>query len=66
MKSADTEEAGREIAPHLKSDAAVICLQNGVDNTERLEAVLKRNVIPAVVYVAAGIAAFPATAEVSC
>jgi 2-dehydropantoate 2-reductase len=54
VKSADTEEAGREIAPHLKNDAAVICLQNGVDNAERLEAVLARTVIPAVVYVAAG------------
>jgi len=54
VKSADTEEAGHEIAPHLKSDAVVICLQNGVDNAERLAAVLKRTVIPAVVYVAAG------------
>lgn len=54
VKSADTDEAGREIAPHLKTDAAVICLQNGVDNAERLAAVLKRTVIPAVVYVAAG------------
>jgi len=54
VKSADTEEAGREIAPHLKGDAAVICLQNGVDNAERLAAVLKRPVLPSVVYVAAG------------
>jgi len=54
VKSADTEEAGHEIAPHLKSDAVVICLQNGVDNAERLAAVLKRTVVPAVVYVAAG------------
>jgi 2-dehydropantoate 2-reductase len=52
VKSADTEEAGREIAPHLKNDAAVICLQNGVDNAERLAATLRREVIPAVVYVA--------------
>jgi len=56
VKSADTEEAGNEIAPHLKSDAAVISLQNGVDNAERLSAVLGRTVIPAVVYVAAGMA----------
>jgi 2-dehydropantoate 2-reductase len=54
VKSADTEEGGRAIGPHLKSDAVVICLQNGVDNAERLAAVLKRTVVPAVVYVAAG------------
>jgi 2-dehydropantoate 2-reductase len=54
VKSADTEEAGREIAPHLMRDAAVISLQNGVDNAERLSAVLKRTVLPSVVYVAAG------------
>jgi len=54
VKSADTEEAGREIALHLKNDAVVISLQNSVDNAERLSVVLKRNVVPAVVYVAAG------------
>ena len=54
VKSADTEEAGREIAPHLKNDTVVISLQNGVDNAERLSAVLKRTVLPSVVYVAAG------------
>lgn len=54
VKSADTEEAGREIAPHLTKDAIVISLQNGVDNAERLSAVLKRTAVPSVVYVAAG------------
>ncbi|CAM5327060.1 2-dehydropantoate 2-reductase OS=Afipia felis OX=1035 GN=panE_2 PE=3 SV=1 [Afipia felis] len=54
VKSADTEEAGREISPYLESGAVVISLQNGVDNAERLAAVLARSVVPAVVYVAAG------------
>jgi len=54
VKSADTEEAGREIVPHLKGDAVVISLQNGVDNAERLSAVLNRTALPSVVYVAAG------------
>ncbi|EFI52434.1 ketopantoate reductase family protein [Afipia sp. 1NLS2] len=54
VKSADTEEAGQQIAPHLKNDAVVISLQNGVDNAERLAAVLKQVVLPSVVYVAAG------------
>jgi len=52
VKSADTEKAGAAIAPYLKPDATVFAFQNGVDNAERLETVLKRPVIPAVVYVA--------------
>ncbi len=35
VKSADTQEAGRSIAPYLAPGATVICLQNGVDNAER-------------------------------
>jgi len=52
VKSADTEKAGAAIAPYLKPGATVFAFQNGVDNAERLETVLKRPVIPAVVYVA--------------
>jgi 2-dehydropantoate 2-reductase len=52
VKSADTQKAGYALAPHLKPDAVVFTFQNGVDNAERLEIVLKRPVIPAVVYVA--------------
>lgn len=56
VKSTDTETAGRQIAPHLVKSAAVLSLQNGVDNAERLQAVIGRKVIPAVVYVAAEMA----------
>ncbi len=52
VKSRDTESAGAAIAPHLSPTAAVLSLQNGVDNAERLSAVLKRHAIPVVVYVA--------------
>jgi 2-dehydropantoate 2-reductase len=52
VKSTDTESAGRALAPHLARDAAIVTLQNGVDNAERLAATLAREVIPAVVYVA--------------
>lgn len=52
VKSPDTEAAGRALAPHLGRDAAVLTLQNGVDNAERLAGTLGREVIPAVVYVA--------------
>jgi len=52
VKSPDTERAGAAMAPHLGRDAAILTLQNGVDNAERLAATLKREVLPAVVYVA--------------
>ena len=52
VKSTDTEAAGKAMAPYLERDAAIVTLQNGVDNAERLAATLKRDVIPAVVYVA--------------
>lgn len=52
VKSSDTEAAGRQLAPHVERGAAIVTLQNGVDNAERLAAALGRGVIPAVVYVA--------------
>jgi 2-dehydropantoate 2-reductase len=52
VKSIDTERAAAELAPHLEPDASVVSLQNGVDNAERLQAVLARRVSAAVVYVA--------------
>ena len=52
VKSPDTEAAGRSLAPHLGRETAILTLQNGVDNAERLAATLGRAVIPAVVYVA--------------
>jgi 2-dehydropantoate 2-reductase len=52
VKSNDTEAAGQAMAPFLQRDAAIVTLQNGVDNAERLAQTLGREVIPAVVYVA--------------
>jgi 2-dehydropantoate 2-reductase len=53
VKSTDTENAGRQLQPWLRDDTLVLCLQNGVDNAERLRAVLPRQeVAAAVVYVA--------------
>jgi 2-dehydropantoate 2-reductase len=57
VKSPDTEQTARAIAPHLKPDAVVLGLQNGVDNFERLRTHVANIVVPAVVYVAAEIAA---------
>src|SRR5437867_423989 len=56
VKSIDTENAAAAIAPHLEPDALVLSLQNGVDNAERLQSVLRQEVAPAVVYVASEMA----------
>ena len=53
VKSTDTESAGALIRPHLAPDALVLCLQNGVDNADRLLTVLPQHAVAAaVVYVA--------------
>lgn len=53
VKSMDTEAAGRQLKPSLRPDTLVLCLQNGVDNAERLRTVLpEHEVAAAVVYVA--------------
>lgn len=57
VKSTDTEAAGALMRPHLAADALVLCLQNGVDNADRLQAVLPQHrVAAAVVYVASEMA----------
>lgn len=57
VKSADTEAAGRLMAPHLSPQALVLSLQNGVDNAERLQIVLPGHAVAAaVVYVAVDMA----------
>jgi 2-dehydropantoate 2-reductase len=52
VKSTDTDSVAREMAPHLKADALVLSLQNGVDNAAALAAVLPGPVLAAAVYVA--------------
>lgn len=58
VKSTDTEAAARAIQPWLAPGALVLTLQNGVDNDERVRAVLDRRtpVAAAVVYVATAMA----------
>jgi 2-dehydropantoate 2-reductase len=51
VKTTDTESAASAIKPHLAPDASVLSLQNGVDNAERLRALLPQEVIAAAVYV---------------
>jgi 2-dehydropantoate 2-reductase len=55
VKSPDTIAAGEQLLPHLGRDTLVLCLQNGVDNADRLRSVLPADqVAAAVVYVATG------------
>jgi 2-dehydropantoate 2-reductase len=54
VKTLDTEEATRQMAPHLRAETIVLDLQNGVDNPERMRR-LGVDPIAAVVYVAAAI-----------
>jgi 2-dehydropantoate 2-reductase len=57
VKSADSEAAGRAMLEYIGPDAAILSLQNGVDNAKRLAAAMGRPVIPAAVYVATEILA---------
>ncbi len=57
VKASDTASAAAALAPHLRADARILSLQNGIDNAERLQALLPgRTVLPALVYVAAEMA----------
>jgi 2-dehydropantoate 2-reductase len=53
VKSADTEAAGKAIAPHLAANAIVVSLQNGIGNVERIRAHVARPVVAGIVYTAA-------------
>ena len=52
VKSTDTAQVAQAIAPHLKDDAIVLSLQNGVENAETIARQVRQTVVPAVVYVA--------------
>ena len=57
VKTLNTEEAAKSLVPHLAPDAALISLQNGVDNVERIRAAAGIDAFAAVVYVAAAMTA---------
>jgi 2-dehydropantoate 2-reductase len=52
VKSPDTEQAARDLAPYLRDAALIVSLQNGVDNVERMRRMAALDPIAAVVYVA--------------
>ncbi len=57
VKAVDNDSAARQIAGHLKPDAIVVSLQNGVDNVEQIRAASGIDALPSVVYVAAAMTA---------
>jgi 2-dehydropantoate 2-reductase len=58
VKSMDTADTAKQMAPHLAPDAVVLSLQNGVDNPERIRAIVGGNrVVPVLVYAGANIPA---------
>jgi len=56
VKAVDTEDLARTLQPNLSAGSAVLSLQNGVDNVERMREAAQIDAIPAVVYVAAAMA----------
>jgi len=58
VKANDTTETAKQIAPFLQPDATVVCLQNGVDNADRVRAATNVVTVPAVVYVAVSVPEF--------
>src|SRR5437764_1619619 len=52
VKANDTAATAKQMAPFLAPDATVVCLQNGVDNADRLRAEANVAAVPAAVYVA--------------
>ena len=57
VKSGDTDDLARQIAPLLAPTALVLSLQNGVENAPAISRQISQTVIPAVVYVAAAMSA---------
>jgi 2-dehydropantoate 2-reductase len=52
VKSTDTDSVARQLAPLLAPGAAVLSLQNGVENAPTISRHVHQTVVPAVVYVA--------------
>jgi 2-dehydropantoate 2-reductase len=55
VKANDTSATARQMAPFVRPDVTVVCLQNGVDNADQVRAVANVAVVPAVVYVAVSV-----------
>src|SRR5258707_1018886 len=52
VKANDTSTTATQMAPFVRPDATVVCLQNGVDNADQVRAAANVTAVPAAVYVA--------------
>src|SRR5881409_2494645 len=55
VKANDTSAVAKQMAPFLQPGAIVVCLQNGVDNADRVRAAPNVVAVPAAVYVAVSV-----------
>src|SRR5215813_6520331 len=55
VKANDTSATATQMAPFVRPDAIVVCLQNGVDNADQVRAAANVVAVPAVVYVAVSV-----------
>jgi 2-dehydropantoate 2-reductase len=55
VKANDTSATATQMAPFVRPDAIVVCLQNGVDNADQVRAAANVTAVPAVVYVAVSV-----------
>jgi 2-dehydropantoate 2-reductase len=55
VKANDTASTATQMAPFVRPDATVVCLQNGIDNADRVRAAANVVAVPAVVYVAVSV-----------
>jgi 2-dehydropantoate 2-reductase len=53
VKTVHTESTAREMQPFLSPDAAILSMQNGVDNVDRIHSAIQAHAVPVAVYVAA-------------
>jgi 2-dehydropantoate 2-reductase len=52
VKANDTSATANQMAPFVRPDTTVVCLQNGVDNADQVRAAANVAAVPAAVYVA--------------
>ena len=55
VKANDTLATAKEMAQFVRPDATVVCLQNGVDNADKVHTAANIVAVPAVVYVAVSV-----------
>jgi 2-dehydropantoate 2-reductase len=55
VKANDTAATATQMAPFVRPDAIVVCLQNGIDNADKVRAAANVAAVPAVVYVAVSV-----------